>query len=316
MSSTPTMSIQHCPDEILDIIFQLLPVQSPDKAPAVLLPTILTCSRFYAIAKCHLIRVVCLQTPHRVKLFAAYLTQLTDTGAYGKAVLPIAHMAVFGTYRISRGDYQWATREIERVAGRTLPFIISTAAPSLRSLTVFGFDSHYGKVDGRLVRITVEPSVCFPKLQRLVLLEQHIITLHRGKGQNDYSPSHCYPQLTSLYTNSRNVNNDVLALRTLCELRLDMLNARGFDFLSTPNRHIETIIIDSPPYPGQPSTGRVQTRSAYNEKIESYRAFIKANSSSPESSVVVAQGLRVRPEFVLEVWKDIVQGGSGCWKKG
>lgn len=315
MSSTPTMSIQHCPDEILDMIFQLLPVQSPDKAPAALLPTILTCSRFYSIAKCHLIRIVCLQTAQSVNLFAAYLAQLTDTGAYGKALLPITHMAVFGEYRNQRGDWGKRVEETERLAERILPFIISIAAPSLRSLTVFGFDVQYEEVDGRQVKVMVEPSVCFPKLQRLVLLEQHIITLHRREGQNEYSPSHCYPQLTSLYTQNRNVNKNVLGLRTLRELRLDMLIDTS-DLPSTPIPHVETIIIDSPSYEWLLLWGGHQTWSEYDEKIESCHAFIKANSSSPESSVVVARGLCVRPEFVLDVWKDIVQGGSGCWKKG
>ena len=85
MSSTPTMSIQHCPDEVLDMIFQLLPFQSPDKAPTTLLPTLLTCRRFCAIAKYHLIRVVCLESVERVNLFAAYLTQLTSAGVYNNA---------------------------------------------------------------------------------------------------------------------------------------------------------------------------------------------------------------------------------------
>jgi len=99
MSSTPTMSIQHCPDEVLDMIFQLLPFQSPDKAPATLLHTLLTCRRFCAIAKRHFIRVVCLESAERVNLFAAYLTKLTNAGAYGSALLPIEHMAAFGNYR-------------------------------------------------------------------------------------------------------------------------------------------------------------------------------------------------------------------------
>jgi len=85
------MSIQHCPDEVLDMIFQLLPFQSPDKAPTTLLHTLLTCRRFCAIAKRHLIRVVCLESAERVNLFAAYLTQLTDPGASGSAAANRTH---------------------------------------------------------------------------------------------------------------------------------------------------------------------------------------------------------------------------------
>ena len=322
MSSTLTMSIQHCPDEVLDMIFELLPVQSPDRAPAILLATILTCSRFYAVAKRYLTRVVCLQTALGVNLFAAYLTQLIDTGAYGTALLPIAHMAVFGPYRISReyiSQNESDASDAEKAAERILPFIISIAAPSLRSLTVFGFDSQVGEVDGQLVKVSVKPSVCFPKLQSLILLEQYIFTLDYREEQSECSLPHRYPQLTSLYTHGLHVSNNVLALDTLRELRLDMLNTWVSGLPSPPTPHVETIIIDCLPDQRRSVRGcfrRRNRRFAYQTKIENYRAFINANSSSPDSSVVKAEGTRVRPEFVLDVWKDIVQGGSGCWKWG
>ena len=304
------MSIQHCPDEILDMIFQFLPIQSPDRAPAALLSTMLTCSRFCSIAKCHLIRVVCLQTAQSVNLFSAYLAQLTYTGAYGKALLPIVHMAVFGKHRITLRHYSRMASETERAAERILPFIISIAAPSLRSLSVLGFNSQHGEVGGKLVRVMVNPSICFPNLQKLVLLQQNVITLHRREGQDEDYPSHCYPQLTSLYTHSHNVNNDVLALRTLRELRVDMLNARDFDLPSPPILHLENITIDSHPYRERLSSGRIRfdhTRSAHHEGIDE---FLKANPSSLKCSVVVTQVPCVHPTFVLDVWKDIVQGGS------
>ena len=312
------MSIQHCPDEVLDMIFQLLPVQSPDKAPAVLLPTILTCSRFYAVAKRHLTRVVCLQTALGVNLFAAYLTQLTGTGAYGTALLPIAHLAVFGPYQIPRGysSQEKNASDAEKAAERILPFIISIAAPSLRSLTVLGFNSQAGEVDGQPVKVSVKPSVCFPKLQSLILLEQSIFTLDCSEEQNEGSPPHRYPQLTSLYTHGLHVNNNVLALNTLRELRLDMLNPIVSGLPSPPTPRVETIIIDFPPYRTYAVGWCGQRRLTYHRRLESYRAFIKANSSSPDSSAVEAQGSRLRPEFVLDAWKDIVQGGSGCWKRG
>ncbi len=293
------MSIQHCPGEILDTIFQFLPIQSPGKAPAALLSTILTCSRFCAIAKCHLIRVVCLQTAESVILFAAYLSKLTRTGAYGKALLPTVHMAVFGKRRITYGD---STSGPEYDAARILPFIIRIAAPSLRSLTVFGFKSQIRKLACEPFTFELNPSICFPNLQRLVLLHQHLITLHRRVGQNEDDLSHCYPQLTSLHTHSDNVNNDVLALRTLRELRVDILHARDFNLPSPPILHLGTIIIDS-----RADSRLDQTRSVHHEGIDK---FIEANSSSLKCTVVVAQEDDcVHPDFVLHVWEDIVQGG-------
>jgi hypothetical protein len=225
MSSTPTMSIQCCPDEVLDMIFQLLPVQSPDKAPAVLLPTMLTCSRFCAIARRYLIRVVCLQTARRVNLFAAYLLQLTDTGAYGKALLPIEHMAVFGEVPnpdIVRGKKVKLRRQQSASFHLSFRSQRRASAPSL----YLGLVPNIGEVDGHQIKNIVKPSVCFPKLQRLILLEQHIIRLIAERDKM-ISPQHCYPQLMSLYTHRRHVNDDVLALRTLRELRLDMFKCGG-----------------------------------------------------------------------------------------
>ena len=322
LSPTFIMPIQHCPDEVLDMVFQLIPFDSPDKAPATLLSTILTCSRFCAIAKRHLIRVVSLQTAERVELFAAYLVQLTDTGAYGKALLPIEHMAAFGKYRFRQDLFWQDTLEPTTVTGCTLPLIISIAAPSLRSLTIFGFGPHHNRtnVDGRFVKNTVKSSVCFPRLQKLILLEQHIIRLDREEEPNDCSPQRCYPRLTSLYTHMGHVNDDVLALSTLRELRLELLTLPGFPKLpSPPILHAETIILDAPPYQESVmyrGSWFNQTWSMYNEGIESYHAFVEANSTSSESSVVMTPDVCVSPVTVLDAWRDIVAGGSGCWKKG
>ena len=319
------MSIQRCPNEVLNMIFQLLPFQSPDNAPTTLLPTLLTCRRFCVIARRHLIRVVCLQSAERVNLFAAYLTQLTsagvynNAGAYGSGLLPIEHMAAFGNYQPRQGRRWRNESEAQRAAESILPFIISIAAPSLRSLTIFGFGSRYtpSEVDGQHVNNIVKSSVRFPKLQLLVLLEQHIISLHRTETQNN---GYRFPRLTSLYTHKGCINDDVLALHTLRELRLHMLRASLDSYLpSSPNLHIETIIIDAPPYQSSIGSGCIrwhQTRSKYQENIESYHAYVKASSSSSEGSVVVAEAVRVRPKLVLGAWKDIIQGGSGYWKKG
>src|SRR5258708_29185832 len=97
--------------------------------------------RFCAIAKRHLIRIICLPTAEKVNLFAAYLTQLIDTGTYGKARLPIEHLAVFGKYQIPRGRPWRNISEAEKAAEHILPSIISTIAPTLRSLVIFGVGS-------------------------------------------------------------------------------------------------------------------------------------------------------------------------------
>jgi len=314
MPSTPTMSIQDCPDEILDMIFQLLRFQSPDKAPAVLLPTILTCSRFRAIAKRHLIRVVCLQTTQSVNLFAAYLVHLTDTGAYGKTLLPIEHMAVFGKHQTPRVRCLRNASAAEKAAECVLPFIIEVAAPSLRSLTVFGFASRYREVNGELVKIIVKPSVCFPKLQWLILFKQAIISFNRREGPQGGSLSHCFPQLTSLYADKGHVTDDVLTLRTLRELRLEVLGATGSGFSSSQLPPIETVIINAPPYPERGCILNSHIRSMWKEKIKRYCAFIESISSSPLTSLVVALDDRICPEVVLDAWEDTVQGGPGCWK--
>ena len=193
---------------------------------------------------------------------------------------------------------------------------ISIAAPSIRSLTIFGFDAQETReVDGRDVENIVESSVRFPKLQWLVLLEQHIIST---EIQNDGDR---FPRLTSLYTHRGCIDDDVLALHTLRELRLHILLRGPLDCYPpySPNLRIETIIIDAPPYQSSIGSGYVrwhQTRSKYQETIESYHAFVKASSSPSESSVVMAKAVRIRPKLVLGAWEDIVQGGLGYWKKG
>ena len=307
------MSIQRCPNEILDMVFHFLPFQSPDKAPTVVLSAMRTCSRFRAIAERHLIRVVYLRTAKKVTLFASYLTQLVDTGAYGKVQLPIEHMAVFGRYQIP-------FCKPEKAAEYILPFIISTAAPTLHSLVIFGFNSQWmpEEVDGYYLKNVVQPSVRFPNLQELVLLEQHIISLDREPEQEPLQ--YCYPQLTSLYTHNGPIESNIFALRALRRLRLDMLERyiRGFCPPSPPVSHIETIIIDVAPHLKTGARSIVRYLDRYDRMIRGYQTFIDSNSNSPESCIVVAKSpknCRVHVGPVLRAWKDIVQGGPGYWKK-
>jgi len=313
------MLIQRCPNEVLDMVFQLLPFQSPGNAPGVW-STMRTCSRFRAIAERHLIRVVCLRSAKRVTLFAAYLTQLINTGAYGNARLPIEHMAVFGKYQIQFYDGPQTKSKTEKAAEYILPFIISTAAPTLHSLVIFGFDSQYmpEQVNGQHVANIVQPSVHFPKLQKLVLLEQHTISFTRELEQD--SLQYCYPQLTSIYIHNGHIEGDIFALRTLRRVRLDMLDqVNRWSCPTCPSvSHIETIIIDVTPYMKTFAKSCNGYLERYNQTIELYQTFINSNSNSLESYIAVAKSpmnRRVHMGPVLKAWKDIIQGGSGCWTK-
>ena len=314
------MSIQRCPNEVLDMVFHFLPFQSPDKAPAVVLSTMRTCSRFRAIAERHLIRVVCLQNAKRVNLFAAYLTQLINTGAYGKARLPIEHMAVFGKYQIALFGFPRERSEPEKAAEYILPFIISTAAPTLHSLVIFGFDAQRmpEQVNDEDFRNIVQPSVRFPKLQKLILLEQRTISLYRKPEEN--SLQYCYPKLTALYTHSGPINGDIIALHTLRRLRLDMLDPYCTDACpSCPSgSHIETIIIDATPYTELFARTYIRYKERYIQRVKYYQALVNSASNSLEGCVVVGRSpknRRVHAGPVLRAWKDIVQGRLGCWEK-
>ena len=314
------MSIQSCPNELLDLVFQHLVFQSPDNASAVVLSTMLTCSRFCAIAKRHLLRVICLQNVDRVNLFAAYLTQLVNTGAYGKAQYPIEHMAVVREYEGPRGRPLGYQSLEEMAAEIILPFIISTAAPGLRSLVIFGYYCQYmpEPVNGRLVRNIVQSSVRFHKLQSLVLLEQSVVSLYREEEPT--SLQHCYPQLTSLHTHFGYTNGAVLSLRTLRALRL-----RAPDGILTPcspsppDPRMVTITIDAPCYMKSFPRGCGvfrQTQEHYRATIEDYHTFIKSNSNSPESCIVITESFFKSPiGSILRAWRDIVQGGSGAGER-
>ena len=56
-------------------------------------------------------------------------------------------------------------------------------------------------------------SVCFPRLQRLILLERYIIRLDREEEPNESSP----------HTHRGPLNDDILALPALREPRLEWL---------------------------------------------------------------------------------------------
>jgi len=307
------MSIQRCPNEILDMVFQLLPFQSPDNAPTVVLSTMLTCSRFCAIAKPYLLRVVCLQTAEHVNLFAMYLTQLINTGGYDEARHPIEHMAVLRNYESTQGRPWRIKCEAEKEAAVILPFIISTVAPGLHSLVIFGYHSQFLPkwVNGLDMRNIVKSSVRFQNLTRLILLEQSIVMPCRKESSLHF----CYPRLTCLYTHTGDVNHDVLASRTLRDLRLHMLDGSwALHFPPTSEPRIETITIDVPTYKGI-LVGSYVTLEQYQMRIEDYRTFAKSNSKSQESRVVITNPSRAGVGSILRAWRDIVQGGSGCWNK-
>jgi len=306
------MSIQRCPNEILDMVFQLLPFQSPINAPTVVLSTMLTCSRFCAIAKRHLLRVVCLQTAERVILFAMYLTQLINTGGYDEARHPIEHMAVLRNYESPQARPWQFQIEAAKEAADILPFIISTVAPTLHSLVIFGYHSQYLPKWVKSLDISniVQASVRFQNLKWLILLEQSIVM----PGRKENSIHYCYPRLTSLYTHTGDVNRDVLASHTLRDLRLHMTECWALSIPPIPEPQIKTITIDAPTYKSF-MVGGYLTLEQYHMRIEDYRTFAKSNSKSLESRVVIMNPSGAGVGSILSAWRDIVQGGSGCWNK-
>ena len=97
------MTIQSCPVEVLDKIFESTAYSDPENAKAGLYSLMLTCSHFRTIAKRHFIRIVCLPDAEKINAFASYLKHLVKSGDYGMSALPIQHLAVAGNYRDSHG---------------------------------------------------------------------------------------------------------------------------------------------------------------------------------------------------------------------
>jgi hypothetical protein len=321
------MTIQSCPVEVLDKIFEYIAYSDPKNAQVNLHPLRLTCSHFRTIAKRHFIRIVCLPNADKVNGFAIYLKNMVERGDYGNSMLPIQHLAVAGKYRIPRGlsFRQRSNTEVE--AERILPAIITTAAPTLLTLTIFGVDANMEieTVDGKKCyhKRRVPHTVKFPQLRELVALEQQLIRLNLdldNQGDNTADVSR-YQALQKLYIISDHSLGCLPSpLPTLRHLRLEMLDtayARLPSLEQTPR--VQSLIIDAPQYFGmivEGCFGRHQSRAEYESTIGTYQTFIEKICDSNDSGVVIPAPENTSytsRRRVLTAWANAVAGGSGCW---
>ena len=319
--------IQGCPVEVLDNIFEYTAYSDPENAQVTLRSLMLTCSHFRAIAKRHFICIVSLPNAEKVNAFAGYLKQVVESSDYGNSVLPIQHLAVAGEYRSPQGLSFRNLSAAEDKAEKILPFIITTAAPSLFTLTIFGVDAGYGPVDTGGTpyhgRIYVPDGTVFPKLRDLIALEQYIISLVLRDSNRKLDKRACqlrYPVLRRLYIPGYGGGVLPFVLPFLDDLRLEILDGVQFD---PPTRdevgHVRSLIIDAPPYYPEYSSGCLvypQSRDEYDSKISIYQALVdKAGAPGRSGIVVPVNGftLYTDPGRILSGWADAVAGGAGCW---
>jgi hypothetical protein len=318
-SSTPRMAIQRCPVEVLDRIFEWIAFLSPRNAPAALSSVMMVCSHFQTVAKRHLIRVICLPTAEKAVAFASFLKGVVNSGEYATSFLSIEHLALVG-----RGWAAFRNRsEAEAEAERLAPFIVSAAAPSLRSLTLFGIGLGH-KFDNTqpYYALCVPSSVNFPLLCDLVALEQQVLVPNiRGLADEQAYRSR-YPNLRRLYVLGDRVTGSLLpsALPTLDCLRLEMLDSTR---VTIPPRqrvqHVRSLIIDAPRYSEwlfHGCVGEPQWQHEYDARVLEYRALAKEIGGLDGSGVLVPPDdhtLYVNRERILLGWMDAVGGSEGCW---
>ena len=319
--------IQGCPVEVLDNIFEYTAYSDPENAQVTLRSLMLTCSHFRAIAKRHFIRIVCLPNAEKVNAFARYLKHVVESGDYGNSMLPIQHLAVAGEYRRPQGLPYRNSSDAEVEAEKIVPFIITTAAPSLFTLTIFGVDSGYGSINTEGTpdygRLCVPDGTIFPMLRDLIALEQHVIPLVPRDSNRKLDKRACqlrYPALRRLYIPGYGGSALPLALSFLEDLRLEILNGVNFD---PPTRdelgHVHSLIIDAPQYyPAILSGCRMfsQSRDEYDSKINIYQALIDMAGVPGRGGIVVpVNGFDsyTDPGRILSGWANAVVGGAGCW---
>ena len=153
--------------------------------------------------------------PHRVstkrkknQFMFYWLNQVVESGDYGRGVLAIQHLAVVGEYlhgRHSRSHY-----DTEAKAYGVLHSIITTAAPSLLTLTIF--DVETDRCNGYTVTFSkrryvtpVPVDTTFPKLRDLILLKRGVINLVLRDDNRKPDKRACqlrYPSIRRLYTPS------------------------------------------------------------------------------------------------------------------
>ena len=326
--------VQGCPVEVLDHIFEYTIYLDPENAQATLCSLMLTCSHFRTIAKRHFIRIVCLPNAEKINVFASYLKQMVESGDYGKGRLPIHHLAVMGKYRIPQGLSFRRLSDAEAEAERIVPFIITTAAPSLLTLTIFGVDifgadTDFVNVDTREDfhnEVPLVPKVTtFPKLRDLIALEQHVIPVMLLDDNGNPDKRACqlkYPSLRRLYIPGYVGLSLPSALPYLEHLRLEMLDQ---EYDGPPREgvaHVRSLIIDAPrysPYILAGCIGYPQSRDEYDSKISKCQTLIDEVGNSERSGIVIpADGFTqyVDRGRILSAWVDTVVGALGCWATG
>ncbi len=319
------MMIQGCPVELLDKIFESTAYSDPENAKTTLYSLMLTCSYFRTIAKRHFIRIVCLPNAETVNAFASYLMHVVKSGDYGKGALPIQHLAVTGKYRIPQGLSFRNRSDADIEAERIIPFIITIAAPSLLTLTVFGVDAEFLAIDkggGFHDEIPYIPTeTTFPNLRDLIALEQRIIPLLHGNSDKRASQL-MYPSLRRLYMPGYAGLFLPSTLPYLEDLRLEMLENRYDVSLPEGLGHVRSLIIDAPRYSSFIFSGCIgfpQSRDEYDSKISKYQTLIDEGGNPERNGIVTpVDGFthHINRGRILSAWVDAVVEGVGCWATG
>jgi len=321
------MMIQDCPVEILDKIFECMAYSDLENSQSTLCPLMLTCSCFHTIAKRHVIRIVCLTNAKRVNAFAGYLKQVVESGDYRNSVLPVEHLAVVGKYYL---NYQKSTRssEAEINAKRSIPFIITTAAPSLLTLIIFGMDLGFTPdLEGDIPRVEsiwVPDETVFPKLRDLVALEQlGFSVLPRDNGKPDKQAYQLrYPSLRRLYTPGYRERSLVSTLPYLHDVRWLLLDSKSLVPPPPPREevgHVHSLIIDFRKYRDTVYNGQNrirQSREAYAGDLGKYQAVIEEVGNPRRNGIVVPILWNIdlsTQGCILSGWADTVVGGDGYW---
>ena len=322
------MMIEGCPVEILDKIFELSAYSDPEHAQATIYALMLTCSYFHTVAERHFIRIVCLPNAEKVNAFASYLKQVVKGADYGKGVLPIQHLAVAGKYkyRIPPGLHPRRCSDAEVEAERIFPFILTTAAPSLLTLAIFGMDTGYRHVKAKWrykdERAYVSDGTTFPKLLDFVALDQHVISLVLWDNNGGPDKQACqlrYPSLRRLYIPGNGGGSLPSALPSLDDLRLEMLDSACSGPLREEVGHVRSLIIDAPQYFSFIASGHTsyaQLRDEYASKMSEYQTLIEEVGNSEHNGIVVPDARFTHYADrgrILSGWADAVVGGEGCW---
>ena len=251
--------------------------------------------------------------------------QVAESGDYGNSVLPIQHLAVVGNHSFSDEGKRRSDAEVESM--KIIPFIISTAAPSLLSLTLFGVTAGTGRTsssntrrNGYYGRLFVPDETIFPMLRDLIVLDQRVIRFHLRDGSGELDKRACqlrYPVLRSLYYDPGIFGRPLpTALPFLDNLRLNKLDGMLLDPPTRDDvRNVYSIIIDAPQYFPEMFDG---SRDEYDNKFSKYQALIDEEGNPERSGIVVPVHGSTRYTNrgrILSAWADAVVGGEGCWTK-